>query len=68
MKKVTLAGARVSCGMTQDDLADKMGVSRSTVNAWETGKSEIKPVYLLAFCQATGFDEDQITLCPEGQH
>lgn len=65
MRKVTLAGARVSCGMTQDDLADKLGVSRSTVNAWETGKTEIKTVYLLAFCKATGFDEDQLTLCSE---
>jgi len=60
--KVTLAGARVSAGMTQDQLADKMGISRATVIDWETGKREMKTVYLHLFCLITGFSEDDILL------
>lgn len=31
---------RKKCGMSQDDLAAKMGVSRQAVSKWETGDSE----------------------------
>ena len=62
MPKVTLAGARVSKGWTQQDIADKLGVSRVIVNRWETGKSEIKTAYLIAFCSLTGFSIDDISL------
>ena len=62
MGKVTLAGARVSRGWTQQDIADKLGVSRVMVNKWETGKAEIKTAYLIAFCTITGFQIDDISL------
>ena len=67
MAKVTLAGARVSSGMTQQDLANKLGVSRTIVNKWETGKAEMKAAYLIAFCSITGFSVDDILL-PESLH
>lgn len=60
--KVTLAGARVSSNMTQEQLAEKMGVSRATVVDWETGKREMRTVYLHLFCLITGFEEDDILL------
>ncbi len=60
--KVTLAGARVSREMTQKELADKMGVSRETVQAWETGKRVMRIPYLKLFCDITGFDRDDISL------
>jgi putative transcriptional regulator len=62
MPKITLEAARVNSGMTQQDMADKLGVSRSTVVAWEKGKITIKPAYLYAICQVTGFREDDILL------
>lgn len=62
MNKVTIAGARVSKGWTQKDLADKMGVSRETVNKWETGKTEMRTPYLILFSHITGFDLDDILL------
>ena len=62
MAKVTLAGARVSAGLTQKELAEKMGVSRDSVIKWESGKTEIRTPNLILFCQMKGFDKDDILL------
>lgn len=62
MAKITLEAARVNTRLTQQELADKMGVSRATVNNWETGKTEMKTAYLYMFCGITGFTEDEILL------
>ena len=62
MAKITMEAARVNAGFTQATLADKMGVSRSTVIDWESGKREIKTAYLYMFCRLTGFSEDDILL------
>lgn len=35
---LSLAAARVNAKLTQKELAEKCGVSESTVIAWETGK------------------------------
>ena len=37
--KITPAAARVNAGMTQRDVAEKMGVSTNTVINWENGKT-----------------------------
>lgn len=63
--QVTIAGARVSKGWNQDELAERMGVSRSTVVKWETGKSPMSPPYVLMFCKITGFNEDDLILPEE---
>jgi len=63
--KVTIAGARVSAGMTQQDLADKIGVSRCLVNRWEKGKAPIKTAYIYAISKVTGFPETDIILPEE---
>ena len=62
MVKITMEAARVNAGLTQQELADKMGVSRSTVINVENGYSEVKPVYLYAFCHVIGLTEDDILL------
>lgn len=62
MGKVTIAGARVSAGYTQASLAEKLGVSRDLVAKWEAGKAEVKPHYLYAICQVTGFSVDDFLL------
>lgn len=62
MVKIPINAARVAAGLTQEELAEKMGVSRQTVINWETGKQEMKTVYLYAFCHVTGFSEDDILL------
>lgn len=37
--KISLASARVNAGMTQADIACKMGVSKKTIINWEKGKT-----------------------------
>lgn len=36
--KISLAAARVNAGMTQEEVAKKMQVSKSTIINWEKGK------------------------------
>mgnify|MGYP004698484419 CR=1 FL=1 len=36
--QISLAAARVNAGLTQADVAEKMGVSRQTIINWELGK------------------------------
>ena len=62
MAKITIAAARVNTGLTQEQLADKMGVSRQTVIDWENGKREMRTAYFHLFCLVTGFSEDDILL------
>lgn len=38
--RISWAAARVNAGLTQDEVAKKMGVSKNTIVAWEKYKSE----------------------------
>jgi len=62
MAQVTIAGARVSAGKTQQELADELGVSRDLIIKIENGKVKIRTVYLYAICMATGFKPADILL------
>jgi len=62
MARIPIAAARVANGLTQEQLAEKMGVSRETVVAWEAGKRTMKAAYFYLFCKVTGFSEDDIIL------
>lgn len=59
---ITLAAARVNTGLTQEQMAEKLGVTRPTYAAWETGKAPMRTAYLVAFCVITGFSVDDIIL------
>lgn len=61
-KKITIEAARVSCGLTQEQMAEMLGFSRKFYNMLETGQREMKPAYLYAICQITGFKEDDLLL------
>lgn len=62
MGQITFKAARVNAQLTQDELAEKMGVSRSSVVDWENGKRMIRPAYLMLFCSITGVSEADIIL------
>lgn len=61
-KKLTMKAIRVNSNLTQQELADAMGVSRASVIAWETGKTKISTVCLMAFCYVTGTRIDDVFL------
>jgi DNA-binding transcriptional regulator YiaG len=46
MKPKEIIKLRDLLGMTQEQLADKIGAERSTVARWETGKHEPRGGYL----------------------
>ena len=37
--QISLAAARVNAGMTQEEVAKKMGISKQTIINWEKGKN-----------------------------
>jgi transcriptional regulator with XRE-family HTH domain len=49
-----LAARRLSLGWTQHDLAMRIGVSQNAVSQWETGRSDLPLVRLLAYAAAVG--------------
>ena len=65
MARFTLKAVRVNMELTQSDLADKLGVSRELVNAWENGKSEVKPWVLYAIAYLSGISADDIIMPTE---
>lgn len=62
MAKISMAAARVNAGLTQEEMARKLQVSRPTYASWESGKAEMKIAFFIAFCQITGFSTDDIYL------
>lgn len=49
-----IRAARIAAGMSQQTLAEKIGVSMTTVSRWELGKSEIETGNLNALCELVG--------------
>ena len=60
--KISLAAARVNAEFSQNELAEKMGVSRSTIINWESGKTKIGTAQLHYFCEICGVPENHILL------
>lgn len=61
-KKLTMKAIRINANMTQQELADAMGVSRAAVIAWETGRRNISTVCLMAFCYVMNVTISDISL------
>lgn len=58
MTKEDLAAERKKHGLTQMDLAEKLGVSRQTVSKWETGAAFPSSENLIALSQLYGISID----------
>lgn len=50
-EKITLKAARVNAGLTQKEVAEKMGVSVQTINKWENKSGTIKMGYAKKICK-----------------
>lgn len=51
---------REVCGMTQELVAQKLGVSRQAVGKWESGKSEPSTTNLMAIAELLGTDAAEL--------
>lgn len=65
MRRIPISAARVANDLSQKELADKMGVSRATVQNWESNVTEMRKPYIYLFCGLTGFDIEDLIL-PDG--
>ena len=51
---------REACGMTQELVAQKLGVSRQAVGKWESDKSEPSTTNLMAIAELLGTDAEEL--------
>nr|DAI04152.1 MAG TPA: helix-turn-helix domain protein [Caudoviricetes sp.] len=60
--QISLAAARVNAGMTQDDVAREMHISKQTIVNWEKGKVSPKTAQLDFLCRLYRISQDYIFL------
>jgi len=51
--------ARSAKGLSQYDLAEKLGVRNIAVSAWETGKNNPSPENMVALIEVLGLNQDE---------
>lgn len=56
----TLKAIRESAGLTQEELAEKIGVQRNTVWRWENNRATMKADMLQSIAKALNVDSEQI--------
>ena len=60
MTGLALAAARKGAGVTQADVAEVLGVSQTTVSAWERGRIEISVGSLIDYAKAIGVSANSL--------
>lgn len=58
--QISLAAARVNAGLTQQDVAEKMHISKQTIINWEKGKTEPSVVQADQLAELYNFPRDAI--------
>lgn len=61
-EQYSIKALRTNKGLTQEALAQKLGVSRETIISWENKKVEIKPLYIYAIAYVFNVDSDIIRI------
>ena len=56
----TLKEYRIKCNMTQEFIAETLGVSRQAVSKWETGTSDPSTANLLALAKLYGVSAEEL--------
>lgn len=65
---VRIAQSRKTLRMTQEQLADKMGVSLQTISCIELGKKAVRPENLAKLCSHLGVTADYILYGKRSEH
>lgn len=60
--KIRLAAVRVNAGLSQEEIANKMHVSRATIINWETNKSKMSEADLTLYSSICKFPKEHIFL------
>lgn len=55
-----LKDLRIDAGMTSDQLAKKIGVTKSTISFWENGVNEPKASYIVACAKVFSVSTDYL--------
>ena len=63
--KDRIAQARKAAGLSQEQLGEKLGVSRQAVSKWESGAANPDVAYLAAMCRELGVSSDWLLLGEE---
>lgn len=58
----TMKAARALRNLTQEQTAEKMGISRGYYGKMENGEIEMKPYHVYAFCCVTGISVDDFIM------
>lgn len=65
MRPISLAAARVDAGMTQEEVAKALKISKNTVVSWEKGTSEPKISHIRSLCDLFNRPIDDIIFLPK---
>lgn len=65
MPQITITGARKNMGLTQSELAEKLGVSLAAVQKWESGKCDVRFSHMKKISELSGFSLDDFILPKE---
>lgn len=60
MERVSIKALRIDRGMTQEEFAKALNVTKKTVGSWEQGKTRPKLDKIEAICETLGVTYDSI--------
>lgn len=63
----TLQRVRKETGITQEQLADFLGVKSNTVSSWETGQNSIDITILFKICDFLGISINEFSISPNNE-
>ncbi|MFC0278090.1 helix-turn-helix transcriptional regulator [Enterococcus devriesei] len=59
-EQLSISAWREEKGLTQEALAQKLGVNEKTVSEWENKKVSVKPMHIFAIAYVLKVDADRI--------
>ena len=64
MVKISIKAARVNAGLSQKEVADRLGVSNKTIGNWENGITYPPADKIQEICELYGLSYDNLNFLP----